>query len=185
MANPPVLKWEDTFFEKFYKEPEKKKWFLKKTSSPAWSSIIVERNPSTLWSGGNYQFVTDVGLLTIFSIYCTLGKWLDVDYIINRLYILKQCLRGRKLGFDDFLTSQKSYMTLQTWRKEMPKDISEDDLSRKDISFCERSNSAKNLHVYRETFSCVSENYNASEELLSNSSRSPSPYSALQSIKWQ
>jgi hypothetical protein len=93
----------------------------------------------------------------MFSIYCTLGKWFDADYIKTMF---------EKLGFD-FLTSQKLYMILQTWRKEMPKDISEDELSRKDLSFRERSNSAvhaKNLPVYRESFSCVSDNFNALEE---------------------
>ena len=72
-------------------------------------------------------------------------------------------------------------MTLQKWRKAMPKDISEDELYRKDISFRERPNSAvhaNNLPVYQETFSCVSDSYNALEELLSNSSRSALvPYS--------
>ena len=28
---------------------------------------------------GNYQLITDVGLPTMFSIYCTLGKWFDAD----------------------------------------------------------------------------------------------------------
>ena len=32
-------------------------------------------------AGGNYQLITDVGLPTMFSIYCTLGKWFDADYI--------------------------------------------------------------------------------------------------------
>ena len=62
-------------------------------------------------AGGNYQLVTDVGIPTMFSIYCTLGKWFDADYIKTMF---------EKLGFD-FLTSQKLYMILQTWRKEMPK----------------------------------------------------------------
>jgi hypothetical protein len=54
----------------------------------------------------------------MFSIYCTLGKWFDADYI-KKMF--------EKLGFD-FLTSQKLYMILQTWRKEMPKDISDDEV---------------------------------------------------------
>jgi len=127
-------------------------------------------------AGGNHQLVTDVGIPTMFSIYCTLGKWFDADYIKAMF---------EKLGFD-FLTSQKLYMILQTWRKEMPKDISEDELSRKDLSFRERPISAvhaKNLPVYRESFSCVSDNFNALEELLSNSSRSASvPCSQLSDI---
>ena len=48
-------------------------------------------------AGGNYQLITDVGLPTIFSIYCTPGKWFDADYIKNMF---------EKLGFD-VLTSQK------------------------------------------------------------------------------
>ena len=59
----------------------------------------------------------------------------------------------------------------------MPKDISDEELSRNDMSFRERPMSSvyvNNLPVYRETFSNVSENYNALEELLSNSSRSAS-----------
>jgi len=66
-------------------------------------------------------------------------------------------------------------MILQTWRREMPKDISDEELSRKDISCRERPLSAvhvNNLAVYRETVSNVSENFNALEKLLSNSFRS-------------
>ena len=58
-------------------------------------------------------------------------------------------------------------MILQTWRKEMPKDILEDELPAMILSFQERPNSAvheKNLPVYRESFSCVSDNFNALEE---------------------
>ena len=62
-------------------------------------------------------------------------------------------------------------MILQSWRKEMPKDISDEELSRKDMYFHECPMSSvhvNNLPVYRETFSNVSENFNALEELLSN-----------------
>jgi hypothetical protein len=34
-----------------------------------------------------------------------------------------------KLGFD-FLTAAKLYSTLQNWRKDMPKDISDEEISR-------------------------------------------------------
>ena len=68
-------------------------------------------------------------------------------------------------------------MILQTWRKKMPKDISYEELYKLDVSFRERPMSSvhvNNLPVYRESFSNVSENFNALEELLSNSSRSAS-----------
>ena len=67
-------------------------------------------------AGGNYQLVTDVGIPTM---YCTLGKWFDADYIKSMF---------EQFGFD-FLTSQKLYMILQKWRKDITKDISEDDFS--------------------------------------------------------
>jgi hypothetical protein len=88
-----------------------------------------------------------------------------------------------KVGFD-FLTSQKLYMILQTWRKEMPKDISEDELSRKDSPFRERPNSAvhaKNLPNYRESFSCVSDNFNALGIIVKFLQIR---ISSVQSIKW-
>jgi hypothetical protein len=112
--------------------------------------------------GGNHQLIANVGLPTMLSIYCTLGKWFDADYVKNNF---------EKLGFD-FLTSQKLYTTLQTWRKEMPKDITDDELLRKDFSFRDRPQSTvhtHNLPVYRETFSSPSEHINALDELLSNS----------------
>ena len=34
-------------------------------------------------AGGNYQLITGVGIQTMFSIYCTLGKWFDADCIKN------------------------------------------------------------------------------------------------------
>jgi hypothetical protein len=126
-------------------------------------------------TGGNYQLITDVGPPTLLSIYCTLGKGFDADYIKGMFM---------KCGFD-FLTSQKLYMVLQNWRKEMPKDITENELLRKDLSFRDRPSSdveSNNLPVYRETFSSVSENFNALDELLSNSSRSASvPYDSQNS----
>jgi hypothetical protein len=162
------------FFEKFFKEPEKEKKISEEDIESRMCWYYIRKDPIDLMieghivdAGGNYQLITDVGLPTMFSIYCTLGKWFDADYIKNMF---------EKLGFD-FLTSQKLYMILQTWRKEMPKDISDDELTRKDMSFRERPMSSvhvNNLPVYRETFSNVSENFNALEELLSNSSRSAS-----------
>ena len=43
--------------------------------------VLYSEGPNDLMIGGNYQLITDVGLPTMFSIYCTQGKWFDADYI--------------------------------------------------------------------------------------------------------
>ena len=74
------------------------KKFRVKTLSPACVGTIFARTLIDLMieghivnAGGNYQYITDVGLPTMISIYCTQGKWFDADYIKNML---------EKLGFD-------------------------------------------------------------------------------------
>jgi hypothetical protein len=52
-------------------------------------------------TAGIYHLITDVGLPTLLSIYCTLGKGFDADYVEGN-------------GWFDFKTSQKLYMILQT-----------------------------------------------------------------------
>jgi hypothetical protein len=138
-VKPPVPKWEETFFDKYFKEPEKEKKISEEDIESRMVWFYIRKDPIDLMieghvmdTGKNYQLITDVGLPTMLSIYCTLGKWFDADYVKNMF---------EKLGFD-FLTAQKLYMILQTWRKEMPKDISDDELLRKDFSFRDRPISA-------------------------------------------
>ena len=84
---PLVPKWEDTVFEKFFKEPEKEKKSEEDIESRMhW--YYCRKEPVNLMieghivdAGGNYQLVTDVEIPTMFSIYCTLGKCFDADYI--------------------------------------------------------------------------------------------------------
>jgi hypothetical protein len=174
VVKPPVPRFEETFFEKFFKEPEKPKVVSEEEIESRMTWYYIRKVPIDLMieghvvdTGGNYQLITDIGLPTILSIYCTLGKGFDADYI-KEMFM--------KCGFD-FLTSQKLYMILQTWRKDMPKDITDEELSRKDFSFRDRPHSGvheKNLPIYRETFSYVTENFNILEELSNSSCRSAS-----------
>jgi hypothetical protein len=94
-----VTKWEDTFFEKFFKEPEKVKPPSEEDIESRMAWYYIRKEPIDLMieghivdaGGSSYQLITDVGMPTMLSIYCTLGKWFDADYVNNMF---------EKLGFD-------------------------------------------------------------------------------------
>ena len=73
---------------------------------------------------GSYQLITDIGLATVFSIYCTKPKAFDAQYI-------KEIFQ--KLGFNLF-TCHKLYVILEIWRKNLPRDITIEEMVDKEVS---------------------------------------------------
>jgi hypothetical protein len=97
VMKPPVPRWEETFFDKFFKEPEKAKQVSEEDIESRMSWYYIRKDPIDLMieghvvdDGGNYQLIANVGLPTMLSIYCTLGKWFDAwMQIIIYLFIVR------------------------------------------------------------------------------------------------
>jgi hypothetical protein len=97
-----------------WKEPEKEKkmneeeieaqltWYYEKKVP---MDIMIEGRIAD--ADGCYQLITDIGMQTIWSMYCSKGKEFEPEYTKN---LFERC------GFT-FITSQKIFAQLQTWRK--------------------------------------------------------------------
>jgi hypothetical protein len=123
------------------------------------------------------QLITDIGMQTIWSMYCSKGKGFEPDYVKN---LFERC------GFG-FITAQKIFAQLQTWRKLLPKDISDDEMiGDENLRFRPQSSVyADNLPIVTESFHTpVNPHINALNELLSGSSRSSTTLCNSQNSDW-
>ena len=120
-----VPKWEEKIFSEAFKEPVQPKGIDEEEIEARLSWFYARKVPMDIMiegrisdSDGSYQLITDIGMQTIWSMYCSKGKGFDSQYVNG---LLLQC------GFK-FITAQKEFAQLQTWRKELPKDISDEEL---------------------------------------------------------
>ncbi len=83
--------------------------------------IILGRIPE---HGLNYEKIVDWDLQTIFSVYCAQGKNFSYDFVRNEF----------EKGGLDWASSSKLFAILQKLRKQLPKDISEEEMESNDIT---------------------------------------------------
>ena len=68
------------------------------------------------------MIMTEIGMMTVWSIYCSKSKGFEPDYVKSQI---QQC------GFN-FVTSQKIFAQLQNWRRLLPSNISDKEMNEDD-----------------------------------------------------